>query len=213
MSVLSNTNLEGVLKVLVVVVVLAVLCYLVYYFTVGSESALPVPPTTTNTVASMMDLAPMMSQSPGAEGFDTMPPVTREGFDVTTTTAAAGPSPAENGQQSESKPLAGDNTLGMNQLPSECYPKDVLSSVDLLPSDANSYYANVNPNGQGALSDQNFLTAGYHIGINTVGQTLRNANRQLRSDPPCPQVPVSPWNNTTIEYDGNRRPLEIGGSA
>ena len=47
--------------------------------------------------------------------------------------------------------------------------------------------------------------------VNTVGQTLRNANRQLRSEPPNPQVKVSPWLQTTIEADTNRRPLEIGG--
>ena len=151
------------------------------------------------------------------EDFDTQSPISREGFAGCSARQMVqegfdDPSPAENGQESVAKPLGGDNTLGMNQMPSECYPKDVLSSVDLLPSDANSHYAMVNPNGQGALSDQNFLTSGYHIGINTIGQTLRNANRQLRSDPPCPQVAVSPWNNTTIEYDGNRRPLEIGGA-
>jgi hypothetical protein len=99
----------------------------------------------------------------------------------------------------------------MNQLPSECYPKDVLSSADLLPRDANSLWAQVNPSGQGSLADQNFLTAGFHIGINTVGQTLRNANRQLRSEPLNPQVKVSPWLQTTIEPDINRRPLEIQG--
>lgn len=121
------------------------------------------------------------------------------------------PSPAENGQESVNKPLEADNTLGMNQLPSECYPKDVLSSSDLLPDGANTQYATIVPNGQGALTDQNFLTAGYHIGINTVGQTLRNANRQLRSEPPNPALKVSPWNQTTIEADTNRRPLEIGG--
>lgn len=103
------------------------------------------------------------------------------------------------------------NDMPMNQLPSECYPKDVLSSVDLLPRDANSLWAQVNPSGQGSLADQNFLTAGYHIGINTVGQTLRNANRQLRSEPLNPQVKVSPWMQTTIEPDVNRRPLEIQG--
>jgi hypothetical protein len=99
----------------------------------------------------------------------------------------------------------------INQLPSECYPKDVLSSADLLPRDANSLWAQVNPSGQGSLADQNFLTAGFHIGINTVGQTLRNANRQLRSEPLNPQVKVSPWLQTTIEPDINRRPLEIQG--
>ena len=97
----------------------------------------------------------------------------------------------------------------MNQLPSECYPKDVLSSADLLPRDANSLWAQVSPSGQGSLADQNFLTSGFHIGINTVGQTLRNANRLLRSEPLNPPVKVSPWMQTTIDPDINRRPLEI----
>ena len=119
--------------------------------------------------------------------------------------------PAEDGQESDPRPIANNATDNKNQLPAECYPKDVLNSADLLPRDANSLHAQVVPSGQGALSDQNFLTAGYHIGINTVGQTLRNANRQLRSEPPNPQVKVSPWNQTTIEADVNRRPLEIGG--
>jgi hypothetical protein len=93
-----------------------------------------------------------------------------------------------------------------------CFPRDRLTGEDLLPKDAaNSKWAQMNPAGQGDVRDQNFLTAGYHIGINTVGQTRRNANYQLRSDPPNPQVPVSPWNISTIEPDLNRRPLEIGG--
>ena len=99
----------------------------------------------------------------------------------------------------------------LDQLPSECYPKDSLLSADLLPRDANSLCAQVSPSGQGSLADQNFLTSGFHIGINTVGQTLRNANRQLRSEPLNPQVKVSPWQQTTIEPDINRRPLEIQG--
>ena len=102
-----------------------------------------------------------------------------------------------------------DTGSQMNELPSECYPKDVLSSADLLPRDANSLWAQVSPSGQGSLADQNFLSSGFHIGINTVGQTLRNANRQLRSEPLNPQVKVSPWMQTTIDPDINRRPLEI----
>lgn len=96
------------------------------------------------------------------------------------------------------------------QVPNECYPKDTLQSSDLLPGDANSVWAQVNPLGQGALGDQNLLNSGYHIGVNTVGQTLRNASHDLRSEYPNPQVPVSPWMQTTIEPDINRRPLEIG---
>ena len=58
----------------------------------------------------------------------------------------------------------------------------------------------------------NFLDAGFHVGVNTVGQSLRNANLQLRSEPPNPQVAVSPWSNTTIGPDLQRKPLELNES-
>lgn len=119
---------------------------------------------------------------------------------------------ANNAAAAQAQAQAAANNAANNQvqLPAECYPKDVLQSADLLPQ-SDTLHSQVVPSGQGALGDKNFLTAGYHVGINTVGQSLRNANRQLRSDPPNPQVKVSPWNQTTIEADINRRPLEIGG--
>lgn len=93
-----------------------------------------------------------------------------------------------------------------------CYPRDRLTAEDLLPKDAaNSKWAQLNPVGQGDVQDQNFLTAGYHVGVNTQGQSLRNANYQLRSEPANPQQAVSPWNIATIEPDINRKALEIGG--
>lgn len=97
-----------------------------------------------------------------------------------------------------------------NQFPVDCYPKDKLSPDELLPADPNSKWALVNPQGQGELGDQNFLEAGFHIGTNTVGQTLRNPNLQIRSEPACPRVKVSPWMQSTMEADVNRRCLEIG---
>ena len=105
---------------------------------------------------------------------------------------------------------AANNNGAGNRLPNECYPKDVLTPQDLLPQDANSTWAQTVPNGQGSLGDQNFLNAGFHVGINTVGQSLRNANLQLRSEPPNPQLKVSPWLQTTIGPDANRRAMEIG---
>ena len=99
-----------------------------------------------------------------------------------------------------------------NQYPKDCFPKDQLSPSELLPGNSNTQFASLNPDAQGELSDQNFLEAGYHTGVNTVGQTLRNANYQVRSEPPNPQVKVSPWLQTTIEPDTNRKPLEIGGA-
>lgn len=97
-----------------------------------------------------------------------------------------------------------------NKLPNECYPKDTLTPQDLLPQDANSTWSQTVPSGQGSLGDQNFLNAGFHVGINTVGQSLRNSNLQLRSEPSNPQIKVSPWSQSTIEPDVNRRALEIG---
>ena len=94
-----------------------------------------------------------------------------------------------------------------------CVPKDQLSPEELLPQSNSSEWAKVNPDGVGTLKDKNFLQAGYHVGINTVGQTLRNANLQLRSDPPNPQVAISPWLQSTISPDMNRKPMEIGGCA
>ena len=87
-----------------------------------------------------------------------------------------------------------------------------LTAKDLLPAnDEADIWAETNPEGEGIVADKNFLTAGYHIGVDTVGQTLRNANYGLRSEPPNPREVVSPWKNTTIDADRNRRPLEIGG--
>ena len=102
-----------------------------------------------------------------------------------------------------------NNNVDTNQIPNECYPKDILSPKELLPKDTESTWAQSVPAGQGSLGDQNFLNAGFHIGINTVGQTLRNPNYGLRSEPPNPQVKVSPWMQTTIEPDTNRRAMEI----
>lgn len=93
--------------------------------------------------------------------------------------------------------------------PANCYPKNQLAPQELLPNDPNSKWAQVNPMGAGDIAGKNFLNAGALIGVNTVGQSLRNASWDLRSEPPNPQVQVSPWQISTIEPDTNRRILEI----
>ena len=108
--------------------------------------------------------------------------------------------------------LSTDNGL-QQQRQAGCFPKDQLNPEELLPQDNANVWAKSNPSGEGTLKDRNFLQAGHHIGVNTVGQTLRNANMQLRSEPPNPQVKVSPWLQATIEPDVNRKPMEIGGCA
>jgi len=95
-------------------------------------------------------------------------------------------------------------------IPSSCSKPNIQNPAELLPKDSNSQWAQLNPSGQGELSNVNLLKAGYHIGIDTIGQTLRNANLQIRSEPPNPQLSVGPWNQSTIEPDFMRVPLQLG---
>ena len=51
------------------------------------------------------------------------------------------------------------------------------------------------------LKSQNFLDPRQQIGFpETIGGTLRNANQQIRADPPNPKGPHT-WNNSTIVPD------------
>jgi len=105
--------------------------------------------------------------------------------------------------------MEGPASFGDSEKPEGCYPRDQLTPGELLPKDQNSVWSQQNPMGTGSLKGKNFLSAGALIGINTVGQSMRNANYQLRSEPPNPQVAVSVFNQSTIEPDTNRRSLEI----
>lgn len=104
----------------------------------------------------------------------------------------------------------GPASFGAAEAPAGCYPRDQLTPSELLPRDMNSIWAEQNPMGPGSLKGKNFLSAGALIGVNTVGQSLRNANLQIRSEPPNPQVPVSIFNQSTIQPDISHRPLEVG---
>lgn len=180
-------NSNNALLIVCVVVGVLVLMYFAYdtYYTT---------PTAAPTVA--------------PEGFNSkekfMAPLVKEGFEGETVAPTAQPTPNPTpSPEPSATPSATGQVAGHMQ-------GEVLSAQDLLPQCADSPYAQVIPNGQGSVNDGNLLNAGYHLGVDTVGSSLRNANRQLRSEPANPQVKVSPWNQTTIEADMNRRELEIG---
>ena len=84
---------------------------------------------------------------------------------------------------------------------------NVLNSQNLLP-EGDTLFSNVNPSNNGGVKNVSLLNAGHHIGINSQGCSLRNANRGLRSEPPNPQTQVSPWLQTTICPDLHRKALE-----
>jgi hypothetical protein len=125
---------------------------------------------------------------------------------------ASGPVAPANpaGQNEVFASVSGESNAAGYGLPPSCSRQPVVNPDELLPKDENSQWAQLNPRGNGELNNVNLLQAGYLYGINTVGSSLRNANLQVRSEPPNPQVQVSPWLNTTIEPDLMRTPLELG---
>ena len=145
-----------------------------------------------------------------------MNPVDTNAFADTRDGNGYGPRPSED----SGSPILGQTVPASMSMDKEaeqlrkasCFPKNQLTPAELLPTDnQSSGWAALYPEGQGTLQDRNFLQAGFNVGIDTVGQTLRNANLQLRSEPPNPQVAVSPWLQSTIEPDVNRVPFELGG--
>jgi len=90
-------------------------------------------------------------------------------------------------------------SAGMNQgtgLASSLLPREIASEEDFgqfAPEDV--------------LAGQNFLDPRQQIGFpETVGGALRNANQQIRKDPPNPKEPYV-WNNSTIVPDLMQRGL------
>jgi hypothetical protein len=142
---------------------------------------------------------------PGSESNSQM----QQQYKNTNAQASAGVRPSDPNGNEVFASANGVNT-SMPGIPSSCSKPNVQNPAELLPKDSNSQWAQLNPSGKGELANVNLLKAGYHIGIDTVGQTLRNANLQIRSEPPNPQLNVGPWNNTTITPDFMRPPLQIG---
>lgn len=100
--------------------------------------------------------------------------------------------------------------LSTNGNASSCN-QQISDPSDLLPKDVNSQWSNINP-ASADLKNINLLSAGQLIGINTVGSSLRNPSLQERSEPVIPKTNIGPWNQSTIDADTLRRPLEIGSS-
>ena len=213
---LDTSDSNNILKTILIILIVAGIAYLVYYLYNQSSNQnkgkvnmsmpvqvidqetqeirkMPVSEESISNVSSRMSGSPSGQQNPIMQKMNTLPNGRVVGQDA-----------IEHFSTNQDYQVERNLTS---------FPKDQLTAEELLPQDNSSLWAQVNPSGEGSLKDRNFLQSGYHIGINTVGQTLRNANLQLRSEPPCPQVKVSPWLQSTIESDVSRKPFEIGGCA
>ncbi len=126
------------------------------------------------------------------------------------TSSHSGPSSLDSSMNiASASTLQGGNYLQVGGNQPVASTGEKMDPSDLLPKDQNSEWASVNP-ASNDLKNMNLLTAGQLIGINTVGNSLRNANYQERSEPIIPKANIGPWNNSTIDADTFRRPLEIG---
>lgn len=128
-----------------------------------------------------------------------------EGLDNTSTTT---PMPTPEWLHPVSDTLAGEPShatilvqpsSSSNDAPIGTSSADQLTTADLLPKydDANSF-AKQNPVSQ-LLQEQNFITSGYHMGINTVVQSNKIPYLDIRELPPIAKQSVGPWSQSSYE--------------
>jgi len=86
---------------------------------------------------------------------------------------------------------------------------DKYNSKDYLPQEVNDewFETDFQQAKYKAGSDKMINTERYVIGVNTVGQSLKNPSYDIRGTIPNPKYTVSPWNNSTYEADYNLKPL------
>jgi len=182
---------------IVMVLAAAVAIYAVYHYSQGFN----------------LSLSGMTDSNEAAQAVDQGPSDPNAGPSDRQIQCAAGGNnfvPSQPLGQNGGEASANGNVTDTYGLPPSCAKQAVVDPSELLPKGGNSEFSKLNPMGSGDLKNVSLLKAGWHIGINTVGQSLRNANLQLRSEPANPQLNVGPWNQSTITADMQRRPLEIG---
>jgi hypothetical protein len=111
------------------------------------------------------------SMETGAPVISTKPAIATE-KQVPASSAPASSAPASSAPSASGAPSTSSATYSS---PLSVKPQD------LLPQDQHSQWATLNPVSQGNIAAPDLLQAGYHIGLDTIGQTLRNAN--LQEDP------------------------------
>lgn len=86
--------------------------------------------------------------------------------------------------------------------------KDLFDVDKMLPQEIeNGWFDTVPLQSTKKIRGTHMIHPKVHMGINTVGNSLRNASHDIRGDIPNPKTQVSPFNNSTIEPDTNIRGL------
>jgi len=103
-------------------------------------------------------------------------------------------------------------TLGVDQDLANPSGRKMQTSTDLRPQQMNSGWFNSPYDRESQLNIENgnllaSATAQAKIGIDTIGQSLRNASYDIRGSVAIPKFDIGPFNNSTIEYDYNIKSL------
>lgn len=101
--------------------------------------------------------------------------------------------------------------VGMSVASTDYNSVDAVSSASLIPREVvqTEDFGQFSP--EKILTNQNYLDPRSQIGYpETIGGVLRNANRDIRSEPINPRSPVSIFNLSTIPPDTMRPKFEIG---
>lgn len=105
-----------------------------------------------------------------------------------------------------------DYTLGVDQNLANPSGRVMQTATDLRPQEMNSGWFNspYDRDTQLKIENGNLLasaTGQAKIGIDTIGQSLKNASYDIRGSVPIVKFDIGPFNNSTIEYDYNVKSL------
>jgi hypothetical protein len=115
-------------------------------------------------------------------------------------------------QDTSSANVGGDYTLGVDQNLANPSGRVMQTATDLRPQEMNSGWFNspYDRDSQLKIENGNLLasaTGQAKIGIDTIGQSLKNASYDIRGSVPIVKFDIGPFNNSTIEYDYNVKSL------
>lgn len=139
-------------------------------------------------------------------------PVTADMVTPVTSGSSCGPNPNSNEPMPTEDPSNWENARfgSADTTTAGCpTPQGQFLSSNLLPKDNSKVAEDWGQFAPKDLYGRNFLDSTKYFGVDTVGQSLRNANLQLRSEPPNPLQRVSPWNQSTMLPDTMRRAFNL----
>jgi hypothetical protein len=89
--------------------------------------------------------------------------------------------------------------------PTKMSSEQIFNAENFLPNENNNWFEQIPE--PISIKNRTLINVSRPIGVNTIGNSLRNPTYDLRGAPPNPKNIVSPWMNSTIEPDLNNKGL------